>query len=382
MSDRGKMKCRSCGCEMPEQILLTYKNMPKSAQFFPDAQEIEMEQGVDILLKQCPYCGLIQAAGQPVPYYRDVIRATGVSDEMRRFREKQYKKWVASYDLNGKNVIEIGCGTGEYMDMMEKADVQVYGLEHLETSVEKGRCTGHHIWQGFIENEAYRIPKAPYDGFYCMNFLEHIPEPDIFLRGICSNLKEAGIGLIEVPNFDMMVEKSLYSEFIQDHLSYFTKDTLCSLLGRNGFEVISCERIWYEYILSAVVRKRTMTRVDGFLQKQEMLKKELEAFIEEQQRRGKKTAVWGAGHQALANLALLELADKIVYVVDSAGFKQNKFTPATHIPVVAPERLKENEVHTVIIMAAGYSREVKRIMERDYPWIESIIVTEDGLLEK
>ena len=73
------------------------------------------------------------------------------------------------------------------------------------------------------------------------------------------------------------------------------------------------------------------------------------------------------------------MADKIEYVVDSAKFKQEKYTPATHIPIAAPERLAKNEVQMVIIMAAGYSQEVKQIMEREYPQIESVIMTGNGL---
>ncbi|MDE7061928.1 MAG: hypothetical protein K2O73_01620, partial [Lachnospiraceae bacterium] len=73
------------------------------------------------------------------------------------------------------------------------------------------------------------------------------------------------------------------------------------------------------------------------------------------------------------------MAEDIVYVVDSAPFKQNKYTPATHIPIVAPERLKEGEVDMVLIMAAGYSMEVKQIMDERYPNIDKVIVTEDGI---
>lgn len=371
--------CRGCGYGMPDEVLVSYKNMPKSAQFFPDSNSLAQEAGVDMALRQCPGCGLVQMSGDAVPYYRDVIRATGVSAEMRAFRIRQYRDWVQAYELSGKRVIEIGAGSGEYMGMMEQAGVQVYGLEHLAASVGQGERAGHRMVAGFVEDEAYRIPGAPYDGFYSMNFLEHIPHPGEFLRGIAANLAPQAPGLVEVPNFDMMVEKALYSEFIQDHLSYFTRRTLSNLLEQHGFEVLSCEVIWYGYVLSAVVRKRAAMDAGAFIRKQEKLKKQVHAYLGQKQAAGEKVAVWGAGHQALANLSLLHMAGKIAYVVDAAAFKQGKYTPATHLPVVAPDRLRQKEVQAVIIMAAGYSHEVKQIMDRDYPWIESVILTEDGL---
>ncbi len=375
------VKCRGCGHILSEQILLQYTDMPKSAQFFPDNEEVKTEQGVDIILKQCLYCGLIQAVGHPVSYYRDVIRATGVSYEMRQFRESQYRKWVEEFHLTGKKIIEIGCGKGEYMSFMEKTGAVVYGLEHLQDSVNKGRAEGHEIFQGFLENEKYQIPMAPYDGFYIMNFLEHIPSPGEFLRGIMNNLEDGAVGIVEVPNFNMMLRKSLYSEFIQDHLSYFTEDTVRNLLERNGFHVLNCESIWHNYILSATVKKKSFTQVDGFKRKQEKLKEEVRTFLEQQKKKGRRVAAWGAGHQALANFSLLDMAEGIEYVIDSADFKQNRYTPATHIPIVAPDRLLNGEVQVVIIMAAGYSQEVKRIMNQKYPGIDKVILTEEGMVQ-
>ena len=58
------------------------------------------------------------------------------------------------------------------------------------------------------------------------------------LRSINNNLIDDGVGLIEVPNFDMILKKSLFSEFISDHLFYFTKETLKSTLQYNGFKII------------------------------------------------------------------------------------------------------------------------------------------------
>ncbi len=373
--------CRGCGNELSEKILLQYHNMPKSAQFFPDENDLDDEKGIDIILKQCLNCGLVQAVGEPVSYYRDVIRATGVSEEMRAFREIQYGEWIQENNLEGKKIIEIGCGKGEYMNFMRAAGADVYGLEHFSESVKTAQKNGLNVFEGFVEDEFCKIPGAPYDGFYIMNFLEHIPEPGKFLRGIANNLSDNAYGIVEVPNFDMMLKKSLYSEFIQDHLSYFTEETLIRLLENNGFQVQSCKSIWYDYIISAKVKKRSYTVISGFLKKHIQLKQQMKKFLESQKSKGKNIAVWGAGHQALANLSLLEMDEYIDCILDSAEFKQDKFTPATHIPILSPEILKKCEIQVVVIMAGGYSNEIANIMEREYPEIEKVILTEEGIEE-
>ena len=91
-------------------------------------------------------------------------------------------------------------------------------------------------------------------------------------------------------------------------------------------------------------------------------------------------AIWGAGHQALAIIALTKIADKIRYVVDAAPFKQGKYTPATHLPIVAPDTLRADPVEAVIVMAASYSDEVAGILRRQFsPQIKIAILRDFGL---
>lgn len=372
--------CRLCHRLLPKQPLIHYHNMPKSAQYFPDQSMVDTEIGTDIIIQECRFCGLLQAEGEPVPYYRDVIRATGISEKMRAFRIKQFGQWIEENQLLGKKVIEIGCGKGEYMSFMEEAGLQVIGLEHLEESVAKANSDGYRVIHGFIEGEDYRIQGAPYDGFYSMNFLEHIPKPNEFLAGIMNNLTEDAVGIIEVPNVNMILEQGLYSEFIQDHLSYFTTATLRNLLELSGFEILCCDEIWYRYIISAKVRKRKTANIREFTNQLKRRKIEIDSYLSGMEAEGKTIAAWGAGHQALANLSLLEMQGRVRYIIDSAPFKQNRFTPATHIPVVSPKKLAEGEINAIIIMAAGYSDEIKKIIHDQYPEISIAILREDGLV--
>jgi len=184
------------------------------------------------------------------------------------------------------------------------------------------------------------------------------------LGGIYNNLNDGAVGLVEVPNFDMILKKNLFSEFINDHLFYFTKETLRLTLERNGFEIVECNEIWYDYIISAVVRKRPKTNLSDFQSHQEKIKKEIGNYIAGFSKDS--VVIWGAGHQSLVIMSMAELNGKIKYVVDSATFKQGKYTPATHIPIVGPERLNSDPVEAIIVMAASYSDEVAGIIQKKY----------------
>ena len=78
----------------------------------------------------------------------------------------------------------------------------------------------------------------------------------------------------------------------------------------------------------------------------------------------KKVAVWGAGHRTLALLALSKL-NNIEYVVDSAKFKQGRFTPVLHSKIVPPEQLLQESVDLVIVMVPGlYPDEVLKTIKK------------------
>lgn len=367
--------CRVCGAKLYQDPLIEYLNMPKSAQFFPTKSELNSEEGEKLTVCQCMSCGLVQLTNEPVHYYREVIRSAAVSNEMTEFRLHQFAGWLEKYELAGKKLIEIGAGSGEYMKIMGQLGVEVYGIEQRLESVNAGRSSGLQIQHGFVEDDL--LNDAPFDGFYMLNFLEHLPNPNESLKNIHTALTSGAFGLVEVPNFDMIIRQKLFSEFISDHLYYFTKESFTYTLQRNGFEVIECTETWHDYSLSAVVRKRVPMNLDVFKEQRSMVTHSLNAYINKFG--DKNVAIWGAGHQALAVMSLAGMESKIRYVVDSAPFKQNLYTPATHLPIVSPNRIMEEPVSAIIVMAASYSDEVANIILDNYPSIEVAILRDNGL---
>jgi len=370
--------CRNCGVSTISEPLLNFYNMPSAAQNLPTKENLVGDIGTHLLVCQCLECGLIQLKNEPVSYYKDVIRAAAFSEDMKAFRIQQFSSWANTYQLIGRNILEVGCGCGEYLSVINSVGMHAYGLENSCVSVIDCINQGLQVSQGFLDDEFLKINSAPFDGFMCLNFMEHWPNPKATLRGIRENLTQNAIGLIEVPNFDMIIQKGLFSEFIPDHLLYFTKDTLISTLQTNGFDVLDCQPVWQDYILSATVRKRSHLNLDFLNNIQLNISIQLNEYINNFP--AGKVAIWGAGHQALAVLALAELGSKIAYVVDSAPFKQNRFTPATHIPIVAPDQILKDPIDAIIIMAASYSDEVARLIRTSHGnSIKVVILREYGL---
>lgn len=361
--------CRCCGKIVDNIPLLKLKNVPSIVQNFPYENELSYDFGIDLDLLQCNNCGLVQICHEPVYYYKDVIRAVAVSDDMREFRKAYFHRFVQNYNLSGKKIIEIGAGSGEYMSMMAENNVDIYGIEHLKESCEKAKNSGMRVFNGYLEDENYLIPNAPYDGFYIMNFLEHIPNLSSFLQAIWNNLDDESVGLVEVPNGDMIIANGLFSEIMLDHLSYFTEDTLRTVLDINGFEVLSLEVIWHDYILSAVVRKRKKISTDIFKEKISEFNNRLSEFVQKYSSDDYKLAIWGAGHQALLLMSMYDDIDKFEYVIDSANFKQHRYTPVSHRYIISPEEIVDKGIGAILVIGGSYSDEICNAVRKNYPSI-------------
>ena len=358
-------RCIACGAPLWETPLLTLDNMPASAQHMPDAQGVKEDRGLTLDLCQCMGCGLVQFDCEPVDYYRDVIRAGGFSKTMVELRRYQYKHLIDSYHLEGKKFIEVGCGQGEFLKVLSEFPVEVHGIEHDPHLVELARAQGLDVTEGFTETEDTRFAGGLYDVFLSFNFLEHQPDPGTMLQAIYRNLEDDAMGLITVPSFEYIMDHNSYYELIRDHLAYYTFETLTPLLERNGFQVEECEVINRD-TLSVIVRKRPQMDTENLLECYVNLKREMETYMKYLDAWDKKVAVWGASHQGFTLASTTKLGERARYIIDSAPFKQGKFAPASHLPIVGPDHFHEHPVDAIIITAPGYTDEIAASIRRKF----------------
>ena len=370
-----KKKCRICKGDFIRKNFLEYKSMPSSAQNFPKLKNLKNEKGINLLVCQCSKCGIVQVVNKPVGYYKEVIRSSAFSKEMKDYRKNQFKKFINKYKLKKKKIIEIGSGYGEYLSLLDKENLKSFGIEFSNSAIKASRKKKLNVMKGYINKVNYKLNHSPFDAFFIFSFLEHMPNINVVLRAIHKNLNQNSIGLIEVPNFNLILKKKLFSEFIRDHLFYFTKESLEIICKKNGFELIDISYVWHDYIISAVVKKSTNTKhmnykkitplnLKSLIKKKESIKNKINMYIDKHKKG--KVVVWGAGHQALTLISLTNLSNKIDFVVDSAPFKQGKYTPSSHIPIISPEKLMKINFEAVIVIAASYADEVVKILLKKY----------------
>lgn len=373
-------KCLACGSKLFDKPLLILNNMPASAQDIPTFNELEKDKGVTLNLCQCSGCGLVQFDCEPVAYYKEVIRSGGFTTTMVELRRRQYSHLIKDYHLEGKKILEVGCGRGEFLSVLKEFPVEAFGIEQKSDLVEIARENGLAVVQSFAENEETIIENGPFHAFLSFNFLEHQPDPNGMLRAIYNNLEDNGVGLITVPSFEYIMEHDGFYELIRDHLAYYTFDTLRQLVERNGFSVLEEEMINRD-TLAIIVRKKARAELKQLVDSFGIINKEVNDYIDALSLANKKAAIWGASHQGFTLAATTNLSSKVEYIIDSAPFKQGKYAPTSHIPIVAPLYYETHPVDAIIIVAPGYTEEIAGIIKKDFAGTVDILALKSNHLE-
>lgn len=356
--------CLLCGSPLDDADTLFFcTNMPGSAQDIPTKEELQNDRGIDLNILQCKYCGLVQIPTEPVPYYKKVIRAGGGSATMIALRNQQYSDLIKRFNLYGKKILEVGCGQGEFLRIWKNYDVRAVGIEYDAELVTKAREEGLEVYKEFADCSETVLPEAPFDAFVQFNFLEHQPHPNEMLQCIYHNLTEDGVGLVTVPSLEYILQNGYY-ELIKDHIAYYSKGTLYFLFQKNGFEIVDYQTVNRD-THAITVRKRRLHDTSVWQESFKVLKDELLQHVNSYIAQGKKVAVWGASHQGFTLLSSLDLGSKVSYIIDSAPFKQGKYSPASHVPIVIKQHYFEEPVDSIIIMAPGYTDEIATIIKKE-----------------
>ncbi len=359
------MYCLICSSPLTSGLVLD--KMPSAAQAFSKSPDPAKKAQLSMSIYECSCCGTVQYTGPVVPYFKNVIRSAKFSEEMLRFRQIQFKKFLDSFDIRINSVFEFGAGEGEYLDIFKNLGCKTAGIENSKDFASICQEKGHDVVVGFLDEGEHQplLQKKKYDAAISFNFLEHVPNPKACLLRLAKLLRSDGVALLEVPNFELIENKGLFNEFIPDHRFYFREETFRTLLNLSGFQVHSMNSIWDDYILSAEVSKRTPIDWARYSASRLELRLSIEAFFSDTNKA--ENVVWSAGHQSLATISNLGLEKIIQCVIDSSSEKQKMFCPASGLPVVKPEVLQSKKIKKVLLLAAGYNSEILKKIRRDFP---------------
>lgn len=140
---------------------------------------------------------------------------------------------------NGK-LLDIGCGTGSYLLMMKKIGWEGVGVERNKKAADHGKkVLGLDVRAGLFEDIV--LPQKYFDVITMWHSLEHFPSPYRVLTKAGSILKDEGLIIIGIPNYDSL-DRRIFGENwngfeVPLHLYHFTSKTIRKLLESAGFQV-------------------------------------------------------------------------------------------------------------------------------------------------
>lgn len=361
-------RCRLCRESIGEVPRLVFDQAPSGAQDF-GVNSIEAQaSSIMLTIVACNSCGLVQSESPAVSYYRNAISAASVSPSMIAHRLSQAQQLAAMVEKSHVKLALVGCGNGYELPILAEAGFDPVGVEWGGAPV--GYKGPYPILNAYPSETELSYEK--FGAFACFNFLEHAPEPREFLTSIRAWLTPEALGLIEVPNHAKQRRDGRTAAYIADHLSYFDKRTLGTIIGVSGFEVLNIREVRDGENLEVILKPMSSAKLGVEQVLLSSTLKKIADFFAFSRAAGLQTLVWGAGHEALTILCGISNEDRPVAIIDSAPFKQGLFAPATGIPIIAPSRDAFSGVGSVLIIAPGFESEITQTLRNRHEFIGEI----------
>jgi uncharacterized protein (UPF0276 family)/2-polyprenyl-3-methyl-5-hydroxy-6-metoxy-1,4-benzoquinol methylase len=165
-------------------------------------------------------------------------------------KEMDQKKFSYGLDIVSpylcqRRILDIGTGTGLFLEVARDKGFDPVGLELNRATVDRLRENGFEIIDKPMENSD--LPENDFDLVTLWEVLEHIMEPGQLLAHITSVLKPGGMLLVLVPNADSLVTRILHGQSGtfggHSHVNHFNSATLTRLLNSAGFEILETETL-------------------------------------------------------------------------------------------------------------------------------------------
>ncbi|WP_338880521.1 class I SAM-dependent methyltransferase [Achromobacter veterisilvae] len=199
---------------------------PSNAAYgLPDRLSFELEFDAALgLVRQRPNADVDRALEI---CYRQGSEISGMMDD--RGIGQQYAQDFLAYitrhewDLAGKRVLEIGCGTGYLLSLLKARGADVLGIEPGAQGRDGSNRHGVQIINGFFPHPAVA---GKFDLVIAYGVLEHIVDPVGFMRTIADSLSEGGAAYIAVPDCAPYLRTGDISCLLHEHWSYFNIGSL------------------------------------------------------------------------------------------------------------------------------------------------------------
>lgn len=373
--------CNSCGAR---EISIFYKlnDIPANSVLLLHTREESMiyPKG-DISLGLCNHCGFISNVTFNPSLLEYSFRYEGTqaySDRFHSFLKDLAGRLIERHNLHRKNIIEIGCGQGEFLTLLcNLGENRGIGFDPAYSGRgSKKKKSDRIIFIKDFYSEKYSQYHA--DFICCRMTLEHIQRTADFVRTLRRSIEKTSktVVFFQVPNVRRILRELAFWDIYYEHCSYFSLGSLARLFRNCGFDIIELWKDYDDQYLMIEAKPINGERnpplsqendleelageVDYFAAHFSLKQDEWHKHLNEIKQKKERAVIWGGGSKGVAFLTTLKIQDEIEYVVDINPHKQGTYMAGTGHPVVAPEFLRKYKPDIVIAMNPIYCEEIQQ----------------------
>lgn len=376
------MQCRFCKTELTD-IFIDLVNSPASNSYLSAGQLNEPEVFFPLKVYTCHNCFLVQVdeyKKSDAIFNSEYAYFSSYSTSWLKHAKNYVDMMIGRFGYNPSSlVIEVASNDGYLLQYFVQQNVPVLGVEPTANTAAAAKEKGVESVVDFFgvrlaKQLAQEGKKA--DLLLGNNVLAHVPDIIDFVGGMKVILKEDGVITMEFPHVMQLVNNNQFDTIYHEHFSYLSFYTVKQIFESQGLEMFDVQeipthggslRIFAKHKedttkeisvnVQALLNKEIAQGInnldyyDNFQQKALKVKLDITDFLIIQKRAGKKVAAYGAAAKGntLLNYCGIK-SDLIDFVVDANPHKQNKFLPASHIPVMNEDYLKAQQPDFVIIL--------------------------------
>lgn len=190
---------------------------------------------------------------------------------VRRFSLNRKLNLINGFSLNEKKLLDIGCGTGDFLEVAKRNSWTVCGIEpNVQARRIANKKTGDAI---FDTDELSELAPSSFDVITLWHVLEHLPNLEEYIQLLKKLLKTNGILVVAVPNYKSY-DADYYKEYwaaydVPRHLWHFNKKSISKLFSEVSMEVVKTKGLYFDAfyvsILSEKYKSGKMSFFNGFL---------------------------------------------------------------------------------------------------------------------
>lgn len=193
-----------------------------------------------------------------------------VYHKVREISLKRKLKLINSFQSESKILLDIGCGTGDFLETALKDNWTITGIEPDENA--RHIANSKTINSVFETNELEKLKPSSFDVITLWHVLEHLPNLEIHTALFKSLLKPNGILVIAVPNFksyDAQHYKNFWAAYdVPRHLWHFSKKSISELFKKENLKLVKTLPMkfdaYYVCLLSEKYRSGFMNPIKAF----------------------------------------------------------------------------------------------------------------------